>query len=133
MAMFRQKGELVEVTASDDIEYGALVAINDKGMIGVARKSAVSGETISCEAEGVFRLKKASGSALAAGTPVTITVATETAAATTSGGVSNGIVWKDAASADTVVDVKINVFIPVGTIQSADLSSYLTSATAAST
>jgi predicted RecA/RadA family phage recombinase len=44
---------------------------------------------------------------------VTITVATATAAATAAGATSNGVVWADAASDDTVVDVKINQFIPV--------------------
>lgn len=108
--MFRQAGKLIEYTAVADTEYHAPVEIG--GLIGITRKSAVTGEKISCDAEGVFQFAKESG-ALTAGTPVTITVATATAAATAAGATSNGVVWADAASDATVVDVKINQFIPV--------------------
>lgn len=107
---FRQAGKLIEYTAVADTEYHVPVAVGS--LIGITRKSAVTGEKISCDAEGVFRFIKGSG-ALTAGTPVTITVATATAAATAAGATSNGVVWADAASDDTVVDVKINQFIPV--------------------
>lgn len=107
---FRQAGKLIEYTAVADTEYHVPVAVGS--LIGITRKSAVTGEKISCDAEGVFRFTKGSG-ALTAGTPVTITIATATAAATAAGATSNGVVWADAASDDTVVDVKINQFIPV--------------------
>lgn len=107
---FRQAGKLIEYAAVADTEYHVPVAVGS--LIGITRKSAVTGEKISCDAEGVFRFTKGSG-ALTAGTPVTITVATATAAATAAGATSNGVVWADAASDDTVVDVKINQFIPV--------------------
>lgn len=107
---FRQAGKLIEYTAVADTEYHVPVAVGS--LIGITRKSAVTGEKISCDAEGVFRFTKGVG-ALTAGTPVTITVATATAAATAAGATSNGVVWADAASDDTVVDVKINQFIPV--------------------
>ena len=108
--IYRQAGKLIEYTATGNVAYHAPVAIGS--LIGIARKSAVSGEKISCDAEGVFQFTKGSG-ALTAGTPVTITVATATAAATAAGATSNGVVWADAASDATVVDVKINQFIPV--------------------
>jgi len=105
MASFRQAGKLIEYTAPQAVDYHAVVEIGD--LIGITRKSAVAGEKISCDAEGVFQFTKASG-ALAAGTPVTISTDGSVAAAQ---GTGNGVVWADAASDDTVVDVKINVFV----------------------
>lgn len=129
---YRQPGKQMEVTLSADAEYHELIAVGDK-LIGVTRASGASGDTVACDVEGVFTVAKDSGSALALGKPVTVDVSTGKAAATSSGSVSNAVVAKAAASDDTKVDVKINVFIPVGTINSADLSGYLTAETAAST
>ncbi len=103
---FRQYGKLIEYTATNAVDYHAVVQIGS--IIGITRKSAKAGEKISCDAEGVFQFTKESG-ALAAGTPVTIST-DGSVEATASGGTGNGIVWADATADATVVDVKINVF-----------------------
>ena len=114
---FKQPGKLIDVALAAAVEYHGLVAIGDNA-IGIARHSGASGDVISCDAEGVFTFVKASGSAMTQGTPVTVAADSSnddapTATATAAGSVSNGIVWKTAASADTTVEVKINVFIAV--------------------
>ena len=106
MAMFREAGKLIEYTANEAVDYHAVVEIG--GLIGITRKSAAAGEKISCDAEGVFEFTKSSG-ALTAGTPVTIS--TDGSVEATASGTGNGVVWADAASDATTVDVKINVFI----------------------
>jgi len=129
---FVQPGKIMNVTLAAAAEYHALIAVGDK-LIGVTRAAGAENDVVGVDVEGVFTVAKDSGSALAIGKPVTVDVSTGKAAATSSGNVSNAVVAKAAASADTKVDVKINVFIPVGTINSADLSSYETSAHAAET
>jgi len=113
---FKQPGKIIDVTLAANAGYHDLVAIGDY-MIGVTRHSGASGDTVACDVDGVFTFAKAAGSALNQGTPVTVAVDAETdlatATATSAGSTSNGVVWKTAASAATVVEVKINVAIPV--------------------
>ena len=123
---FVQPGKIMDVKLSAAAEYHAVVAIDDDGMVGITRAAGAENDVVACDVEGVFRFGKNAGSAITAGTPVTIDASTGKAAATSSGYVSNGICFASAASADTVVEVKINVFIPVGTITAADLTSYST-------
>ncbi len=113
---FKQKGEQMNVTLGSTTAYHALVSVGSY-MIGIARKSGVSGDVIAVDVEGVFEFAKASGSALNQGTPVTVavdgTTHVATATATSAGSTSNGVVWEDAASAATSVLVKINERIAV--------------------
>ena len=104
---YRQAGKLIEYTADGAVGYHAVVEIGN--LIGITRKSAVAGEKISCDAEGVFQFTKANG-ALTAGTPVTIST-DGSVAETASESMGNGVVWSDAAADATTVDVKINVFV----------------------
>ena len=104
MASFREAGKLIEYTANAAVDYHAVVEIGS--LIGITRKSAVAGEKISCDAEGVFEFTKGSG-ALTAGTPVAIS----TDGSVSTSGTANGVVWADASADATTVDVKINVFV----------------------
>ena len=129
---FVQPGKIMNVKLSSAAEYHAVVAIGDD-LIGITRAAGAENDVVACDVEGVFRFGKTAGSAITAGTPVTVDTSTGKAAATSSGYVSNGVCFADAASADTVVEVKINQFVVVGDITAADLSSYETSAHASST
>lgn len=112
---FKQKGEQINVTLAADAGYHALVSIGD--LIGFTRASGKSGEVVAVDVVGVYEVAKASGSAMNAGTPVTVAVdgtthvATATATAATK--TSNAVVWEGAASAATSVLVKINERITV--------------------
>lgn len=108
---FKQAGKQINVTLAADTNYHAAVAVGS--LIAITRASGKSGETVACDVEGVYEFAKASGSALNQGTPVTITVATNTAAATAGGSTSNGVVWETAASSATSVLVKINERVAV--------------------
>ena len=113
----KQPGKIMDVKLGAADEYHALVAIGDY-MIGVTRHSGAQNDVVACDIEGVFTFVKASGSALTQGTPVTVAADSDhdnapTATATSAGATSNGVVFKDAASADTVVEVKINERIAV--------------------
>lgn len=113
---FVQPGKQMKVTLTADTGYHALVAIGDN-MIGVSRAAGKSGDVVAVDVEGVFEFAKASGSALNQGTPVTVavdgTTHLPTAAATSAGSTSNGVVWETAASDATSVLVKINERIAV--------------------
>ena len=113
---YKCAGEQMNVKLAADAGYHALVAIGSY-LIGITRASGKSGDVVACDVAGVFEFAKASGSAMTAGTPVTVavdgTTHVATAVATAAGAESNAVVWEDAASAATSVLVKINERIAV--------------------
>ena len=113
---FKQKGEQINVTLAANAGYHALVSVGTY-LIGFTRASGSSGDVVAVDVDGVFEVAKASGSAMNAGTPVTVavdgTTHVATATATSAGSTSNAVVWETAASAATAVLVKINERIAV--------------------
>lgn len=104
MAQFIEAGKKFEYTASGNIAYHEVVISG--GLIGVATKAAVSGDVISCDAEGVFAIAKLE-EAITQGTKVYLD-SNKKVTATEGSNTPCGIAWAAAASADATCLVKIN-------------------------
>ena len=107
---FIQDGLTIEFTAAANMASGDVVVSG--ALIGVALDTVASGEVGVASIEGVYELPKTAGSALTQGQVIDFDVnAGEiTAIGTPATGdlVGCGVVFEDAASADTTVLVKIN-------------------------
>lgn len=108
------------IPSSTTITSGQLVAVGgtaDDKVVGVALNSGTTGDKIEIATYGVWDVDKTTSQAMAQGTLVYFDPATNkaTTAANTGGGspVNHpklGRVWETAASADTIVRVKIDIF-----------------------
>ncbi len=67
-AIYWQKGETLDYTAEKDVSPGSVVSLGTR--IGVAAAGVAAGEIGAVQMEGVFRLAKAEGEALALGAAV---------------------------------------------------------------
>lgn len=102
MTSFARNGSNFDYVCTDTVQRGDVIVVND--MLGVAAVNGEAGKTIAVYAEGVFRLPKGTGE-LAQGKKVFWDADTKKVVAT--GDVELGLVWATAASADTIVQVKI--------------------------
>lgn len=101
---YYEAGTKFDYTATAPIEYHEIVVAG--ALVGVSTKSAEIGETIACDAVGVYALKKKTGEAIEQGVKVYVTNGEITA--TADGGVLAGITWAKAVEADATVLVKLN-------------------------
>lgn len=103
-----QDGRVLDVTLEAAAISGGVVT---KGaLFGIAVSNGAIGDTIAVHVEGVFRLPKATGTALAAGTPVTWAAGNSnviSGAGASGDTASFGYVTEDAASAATEVLVRL--------------------------
>lgn len=99
---YYEAGTKFDYTATAPIEYHEIVVAG--ALVGVSTKSAEIGETIACDAVGVYALKKKAGEAIEQG--VKVYVADGEISAT--GTVVAGITWAKAVEADATVLVKLN-------------------------
>lgn len=112
MAMFYEAGKKFEVKATAPINYHDVVVVG--GLVGVACTAAKTGDTVSCDAVGVFCMDKVTTLAVTQGATVyldadkKITTAANTAGETPVPNTKAGIAWAAAAQADTTVLVKLN-------------------------
>lgn len=102
---FYEHGEKFVVTATAPIDYHAIVVAGT--MVGVSTKAAEIGETISCDAVGVYALKKKSGVAITQGAICYVDASGEVSV-TASGNTRCGIAWAKAETTDETVLVKLN-------------------------
>lgn len=101
---YYEAGTKFDYTATAPIEYHGIVVAG--ALVGVSTKSAEIGETIACDAVGVYALKKKAGEAITQGTVVYVKDGEITT--TASGAIRAGITWAKAVEADATVLVKLN-------------------------
>lgn len=99
---YYEAGTKFDYTATAPIAYHEIVVAG--ALVGVSTKSAEIGETIACDAVGVYALKKAEGEAIEQGVKVYVV----DGAISATGTVAAGITWAKAVEADTTVLVKLN-------------------------
>lgn len=104
MAKFNSYGEKFNYTATGAVAYHDVVVAGS--LIGVASAAAKTGETVACDAVGVFAIDKAA-EAIEQGAKVYLTSAKKITA-TASGNTLAGIAWAKAEAADATCLVKIN-------------------------
>ena len=119
-AQFYEAGKKFDYTATADIGYHEVVAVG--ALVGITCHSAKQGETVSCDAVGVFKIDKAAGEEITQGAAVYLNAenkitaqGTATAAETeddtgaaANSNVKAGIAWAAAAASDAYVLVAIN-------------------------
>ena len=98
-------GRVLTVTATADIKSGDLVKIGD--VVGVASCDAATGEPVSVRMHGVYTAPKAAGFSAAQGSKLYLEAATGNLVATATGNTYAGYAYDAAASADTVVNVRL--------------------------
>lgn len=102
---FVEAGEKFQYKATKAIGYHDIVVSG--ALVGVATKSAVANEIISCDAVGVYALDKTSGEAITQGAVVYVTTAGKITA-TAGSNTRAGVAWEAAVASDATVLVKLN-------------------------
>lgn len=98
-------GNTVPFTATEDVLSGALVKIGD--MVGIATNDIKTGETETVVLQGVFECPKAAGFTAAKGSKLYYDAAAKNLTGTASGNTLAGYAFDAAASADTLVNLKL--------------------------
>lgn len=102
---YYEAGTKFDYTATAPVGYHDIVVSG--ALVGVSTKAAEIGETIACDAVGVYALKKTEGEAIAQG--VKVYVKSGAVTATADDAVYAGITWAKAEQADETVLVKLGV------------------------
>ncbi|MGM0562820.1 MAG: DUF2190 family protein [Pseudomonadota bacterium] len=98
-------GKTIEITATSDIKSGDAVDVGD--MIAVALTDIANGATGTATTENVHNLPKVTGTGMSQGDTVYLNTDGKVTNTATDNNVA-GKAWRDAASGDTQVLVKIN-------------------------
>lgn len=101
---YYEHGVKFDYTATAHVDYHQIVVSG--ALVGVSTKSAEIGETVACDAVGVYALKKKAGEVINQGVKVYV-VDGEITATKGSTGVDAGITWAKAIAEDETVLVKI--------------------------
>lgn len=103
-AVYWQKGEALDYTPAENTANGSVVSLGTR--IGIAAGDIPAGSTGTIHVEGVFKLAKAEGTAIALGAAVCYDAESDVITAT-EGGVPAGYAAAPAAADDPVVLVKL--------------------------
>ena len=107
IATYRSEGNRIDYTPGSDVPAGEVVYLN--GFFGIATQPIVTGDLGSLAIEGIFAVERSTGSSTARGVDIYFD---DSASKATTVSTDNDYLGKcvaDAATADTTVDVKINV------------------------
>jgi len=104
-AVYVQKGEALYYTPADDAANGSVVVLGTR--IGVAAGDIPAGAAGTVHVEGVFKLAKAEGEAIALGTAVCYDSAADAITAAAEGNTPAGYAVQAAAENDVSVLVKL--------------------------
>lgn len=99
---YYEAGVKFDYTADAPVGYHEIVVVG--ALVGVTTKSAQAGETVACDAQGVYALKKKTGEAIEQGVKVYVADGEISATGTTVA----GITWAKAIADDETVLVKLN-------------------------
>jgi predicted RecA/RadA family phage recombinase len=105
-ATFVQKGDAIDFTAGANIAVGEVVVIGQ--LVGVAERAIANGETGSVAIEGVYEVAKEAPLVISKGDIVYFVAANNNVNKTSSVNTKMGYAIADAASADTVVKIKLS-------------------------
>jgi len=105
-AIYWQRGETLDYTAAADAAPGSIVSLGGT-RIGIAAAGISAGETGAVQVEGVFKLAKAEGEAVALGAAVYYDAAADAVTAAAEGNTPAGYAVQVAAESDTAVLVKL--------------------------
>jgi len=103
-AIYWQKGEALDYTTAEAVANGSVVSLGTR--IGIAAGDIPAGGTGTVHVEGVFKLAKATGTAIDQGTAVFYDAESDVITAT-EGGIPAGYAAVPAAADDPVVLVKL--------------------------
>lgn len=104
-AIYVQQGAALDYTPVEDVKNGDVVSLGTR--IGVAAGDIPAGGTGTVHVEGVYKLAKASGEALAMGAAVCYDAAADAITATAAGNVTAGYATAPASANDGTVLVKL--------------------------
>ncbi len=104
-AIYVQKGEALYVTPEENVTNGSVVSLGTR--IGIAAGDIPAGGTGTVRVEGVFKLAKAEGEAVALGAAVYYNKAADAVSAAAEGNIPAGYAVQAAAENDAAVLVKL--------------------------
>ena len=104
-AIYVQKGGALDFIPSEDVQNGAVVPLGTR--IGIAAGNIPAGSVGTVYVEGVFRLAKAEGEALAMGASVYYDEAADAITATESGNIPAGYAAAPSSAGDAFAHVKL--------------------------
>ncbi len=105
-AIYVQQGEALYITPEENVANGSVVSLGGT-RIGVAAGDIPAGGVGTVHVEGVFKLAKAAGEAVALGAAVYYSKAADAVTAAAEGNVPAGYAVRAAAEGDTAVLVKL--------------------------